>query len=497
MLPFDVGYRRGHRPRRLAGAGIGRSLSALVAALVGGLVAGVGSAAAAAETAQQRWRAPIVVTAPAPFIEVELPPAVYARAAHPDLRDLRLADAKDERVPFALLAPPTLPPAADRSRPTTLYPLPPRPAGGGAWALPVEVSIDGDRIVVRRGAGPAVAGAASSAGNAAAPGWLIDLGEPVPSEPLPRRLRLSWSGPAEFSAGYAIETSNDLRAWRPAGGGQVMALQSASGALTQPDVVLPDAAARFVRLVWADPASAPVLTSAAALAPTLATGPAANATRLTFAPVRTTSQATGNEPRGALYFDLGGDLPIVDIDLKFAAHTHVAPVRIQGRSRDDAPWRDLGSGVFYRLERSTGADESPALALRAQTRYLRLVPDERAAALNPSQTSLVVGARLASLVFAAAGEAPFHLLAGAADATAGALPLSALVPDPEAERARFGRASLGTFNEVEEVAGALDRARSQARLRPWLLWGVIVIGVVALGGLVWRLARGGAGRPSP
>ena len=461
--------------------------------------------AGAAEPAPQRWSAPIVVTEPAPFVKIELPPAVYAKAAQPDLRDLRLADANGERVPFAMLAPPALPPAAERSRPATLYPLPPRP-DGGAWALPVEVSVDGDRIVVRRGAGPAAPSASASASAATAsavasrtpPGWLIDLGEAAAREPAPRRLRLAWSGPAEFSAGYAIEVSTNLRAWRPAGGGQVMALQSATGALTQPDVSLPDAPARFVRLVWADPESAPALTGAVALSPASAPGGAADAMRLTFAPAGKTvaPPASAAEPRGALRFDLGGDLPLVDIDLKFAAQTHVAPVRIQGRSRDDAPWRDLGTGVFYRLERAAGVDESPALALRVQTRYLRLIPDERAAALDPAQTSLLVGVQLASLVFASAGQAPFRLLAGSADAAPGALPLSALVPDLAAERGRFGRASLGTFGEVEAVAGALDRAQRDARLRPWLLWGVIVIGVLALGGLVWRLTRSGTGAGS-
>lgn len=461
--------------------------SALPMILSSGLA---GGAALAAEPAPQRWSAPIAITEPAPFVKIELPPSVYAKAAQADLDDVRLVDANAERVPFALLAPPPLLPAAERSRPADLYPLPPRPAGGDL-ALPVEVRIDGDRIVVRRG-GRADAVIAPTSGDAAArspPGWLIDLGQQAAREPPLRRLRLAWSGPAEFSAAYAIETSNDLRTWRPAGGGQLMALQSQTGALSQPDVVLPEPAARFVRLVWRDPAAAPALTSAAALMRSNVSGGAADATRLTIAPTALAQPTSANEPRGALRFDLGGDLPLAAIDLKFAGQTHVAPVRIQGRSREDAAWRDLGSGVFYRLQRANGVDESPALALPVQVRHLRLIPDERAASLDPAQTSLVVDARLASLVFATTGQPPFRLLAGSADAATGALPLSALVPDLDAERARFGRASLGTFGEVAGVATALDRDRRQAELRPWLLWGVIVVGVLLLGGLVWRLAR--------
>src|SRR6185369_17383225 len=85
--------------------------------------------------------------------------------------------------------------------------------------------------------------------------------------------------PAEFSVAYAIEASDDLRDWRPAGGGQVMALAAAPSAPaspkraseaapgpTQPLVGLPPDAPRFIRLRWADPATAPVLVGAESVA---------------------------------------------------------------------------------------------------------------------------------------------------------------------------------------------------------------------------------------
>ena len=79
-----------------------------------------------------------------------------------------------------------------------------------------------------------------------------------------RSLRLAWSGPPEFSAGYQLETSDDLRQWRRVGGGQLLSLQSPSGPLTQPVVPLPERAGRFARLVWTEPATAPALPEAGA-----------------------------------------------------------------------------------------------------------------------------------------------------------------------------------------------------------------------------------------
>jgi len=466
----------------------GRALGAAIA-----LVAGGAAAIAHAEPAPYRYQAPIAIDAPAPFVQMALPVAAYGHAEQDDLRDLRLVDAKGERVPFAVLPPLATVQLSEQVREASLYPLPARPTSGGAWPSPVDVVVEGDRISVRRrgGAADTVAGARGESG-----GWLIDTGETRRGEPAPKRLALRWSGPAEFSVAYRIETSDDLRQWRPAGNGQVMALQSAGGTLAQPIVGLPESPGRFVRLAWAEPAAAPTLTGASVLVAERQRVAVDSTRELTITP---SPEPAGASPppaaaKRALHFDLGGVLPLVDVDLRFDAGTHVAPVRVQGRARADQPWRDVASGVFYRLERDGDVGNSPALALPVAVRYLRVLPDERAASLDGVAARLVVHASLASIVFPAQGEPPFRLLAGSRDAPAGALPVSAIVPQLDGERARFGRATLGAFSVDEAAARAAEQASRQARLRPWLLWGVLIVGVVGLGALVWRLARSG---PAP
>lgn len=468
------------RPERVAGCLLALALAA--------------AQAAATEPAPPRYSAPITVAGTAPFVRVAMPPSVYAHSLQADLRDLRVVDARGQRVPFAFLAPPPAQ-ASEQLRDATLYPLPPRPAGNATWPSPVDVTVDGDRITVHRsGAGAA----APSAFPGASPGWLIDLGAPRPGE-VPYRLRLAWSGPAEFSTGYTLETSDDLRNWRSGPGGQLMALQSTAGSLAQPFVVLPAATGRFLRLVWLDTSSVPVVTGATAFAPAPGVVAADLANELVFA---TSAEPVGRAgldaaARRALYFDLGGDLPLRDVDLRFAGGTQLVPARVQGRSRADEPWRDLGAAVFYRLERDGTVAESPGLALASRVRFLRIVPDERAGMPDVAKTQLVVHASLASLVFATTGEPPFRLLAGSADASEGALPLTTLVPQLEQERSRFGRGEVGAFSEEPEVARAAERAQQFARLRPWLLWSVLLVGVLALATLVWRLARDGGAPEAP
>ena len=459
------------------------------------------AAAAEADEPAYRFSAAIAVQQSAPFVRLPLPASAYGRTEQAELRDLRIVDAAGERVPFALLLPRAgTSEITEQSRATKLYPLPARPAAGQAWPAPVEVTVQGDRIRVRQ------SGSAMNKAAKNSPGWLFDLGDPRErkrDEPPAQSLRLRWSGPAEFSAGFDLETSDDLRRWRAGGAGQVLALASASGPLTQPNVPLPANAGRFVRLVWNEPGAAPALTGAAGIAAKQRSIALDAPTQLELSaspePLRKDAdEASVALAKRALHFDLGGVLPLVQLDLQLGDQpgggTRIAPVRLQARGRADEPWRDLAAYVFYRIERGGALSTSPPLVLHTTLRYLRFIADERAAPLDAAQTRLLVQAQLASLVFAAQGRAPFTLLAGSPKAPAGALTIGTLVPALDDERPRFGQATLGGWLESEAVVRQAQSQQRLAAMRPWLLWAVLLAGVAGLGFMVWRLARGVQGQ---
>ncbi|HET7525499.1 MAG TPA: DUF3999 family protein, partial [Burkholderiaceae bacterium] len=207
---------------------------------------------ARADEAAFRFSAPIAVERSAAFVQLPLPVSAYAHATQSSLQDLRIVDARGERVPFALLVPraPSVQ-SSEQQRNAPLYPLPPRPAAGGVWPSPVEIQVQGDRISVVTRTKPASAAAGARPG-----GWLIDLGERKRDDPLPQSLRVQWSGPTEFTAAFSVDTSDDLRSWRRGGHGQLMALSGSAGLLTQPLIALPSDVGRFVRVVWVDAANA-------------------------------------------------------------------------------------------------------------------------------------------------------------------------------------------------------------------------------------------------
>lgn len=442
-----------------------------------------------------RFSAPITVQQTAAFVQLPLPVSAYAHSLQSGLQDLRIIDARGERVPFTVLMPRASHlQTTEQLRDATLYALPAKPPAGGAWPSPVEVIVENGRVRVKLSgtAGLGTTGAMLPVGRP--PGWLFDLGERAPQSLSPQLLRLLWSGPTEFSASFDYEMSDDLRTWRSGGSGQLMALASAAGPLTQPNVVLPSEPGRFIRLIWTGTDAVPTLIGAKVIfrQPRSVALDAPSDLQFAPSPEPQGKRAFDEISKRALHFDLGGALPLAQINLQLAPGTHVTPARLQGRTHVDEPWRDLVHSVFYQLERGTVTSTSPPVPLQATVRYVRVIPDERAALLDTTQTRLAVQAQLAHVVFAMQGQAPFTLLAGAVNSAPSALPAATLIPDLENERARFGKATLGGWNAVAAVVRQAEAEKRQAELRPWLLWTVLLAGVAGLGFMVWRLARGAA-----
>src|SRR5512140_71036 len=439
-----------------------------------------------ADDTMYRYRAPIAIQQPAAFVLVRLPAEAYARCRFDTLGDLRVIDARGESVPFALLySRRSEVKTTDQVRDAVLYPLPPRPATDGSWTSPIELTVQGDRIDVKRRPGTHE----ERAGSLRSGGWVVDLGERKTAEPPARLVRFEWSGPAEFTAAFEFDTSDDLRSWQPGGSGHLMALASPSGALTQRDLMLPAGSGRFVRLVWAAAETAPTITRAQGLFAEKKTVELDPPVELAFSPgVPASKDAAEGAGAGTLFFDLGASLPIESLNLRVGEGTRIVPIRVEGQDRPGKDWRPLASGVFYRIDRNGVVSSSALVRVGASARYVRVIPDPRGGALDKNGTQLVVEADLANLLFAAQGQAPYSLLAGSAAPSTGPLPPDKLVPSLADERPRFGRAWLGAWRAGAGAARQAEAARRGARLRLGLLWGVLVLGVAGLAYMVWRLA---------
>ncbi|MBI2305848.1 MAG: DUF3999 family protein [Rhodocyclales bacterium] len=97
----------------------------------------------------------------------------------------------------------------------------------------------------------------------------------------------------------------------------------------------------------------------------------------------------------------------------------------------------------------------------------------------------------ATVVFLAGGTPPYTLNFGRSDATPVSQPLDRVAPGFTAgelrqlEQALPGELQSGHAAAAAESAASL--AARAARQRTYLLWGVLLLGVVILGGMAWRL----------
>ena len=93
------------------------------------------------------------------------------------------------------------------------------------------------------------------------------------------------------------------------------------------------------------------------------------------------------QARGALHFDLGGALPLVDVELRFAAGTRVAPVRLQGRKRADrALARPRQRRLLSARARRRGRRVAGAGAARRRALHARRCPTSARRRSTPATT---------------------------------------------------------------------------------------------------------------
>jgi hypothetical protein len=423
---------------------------------------------------------PLQLPAGASLARLPLSAEVLTRVQTVDLRDLRVFNAAGQPVPVAL---DRSSPEGEAPAPITLPALPiltesRAAAESGGVSLRIEDGPGGNRVV-RLDSAPADAPSGASAVLA---GALIDTGEQkIALQAM--ELDARWPEARPFT--FHLHASGDLRNWRPLG--EVTAYRGADGTVTVPARLtlngdtLPS---RYLRITW--DATAPpgaVQLNAAHLLPMPArTAPARIAVPLTL------PEGAARDPR-VLEWRLPFATPLAALDIRAEGSATLVPVRIFARQQREQPWTPLARHVVFSLTRDGQVQRSPALELnQAAWREWRVEADGSSPGFT---TPPQVTAWLAplQLVFVANGAPPFTLAAGRADAPRADLPLGSLIPDYRpGEQNRLPTASLGT---VSAVPAAIPAAVTEAPrdLQRWILWAILAVGVLALGGMAWRLTR--------
>lgn len=408
---------------------------------------------------------------------VPLDEAVYRTAHSPTLADVQPFNAQGQPLPAALAEVDAAVPATEL-RALPLFVLPEASAATtGDLELIAERDAAGRirRIETRDLArSPAATGARA---------WLVDassLRAPI------RALSLDWAGDAPVQAELRVEASEDLRDWYlldPRA--RVLDLGNGSERLQQRRIAL-DSNARYLRLVLLS-GSLPALDGVRA---ELAGPVRPNDTRWLLLDGRP-------QDRGYVY-ELPGRFPVTEVDVQ-APDNQALRWIVQSRESEDAPWvQRAGPWLAYQLGSGGAAQQSPPQLLprHSRDRYWRLIPDGGESTAMPK---LRLGYRPETLVFIAQGEPPYALAAGSARAQRAAAPLGQLVATLRQVRGPTwepAAARLGAMPEPLAGPQALQPGPVPRDWKAWLLWTLLVVGALLVGGFAISLLRGRAAPPA-
>ena len=420
-----------------------------------------------------------------PFYQLALPLAVYQGVKRADLGDLRVFNGQGEVVPYALLRAESRAEMRRTEHAAPFFPL--LAAGEGAASGDVSVTVrqTGDGTLVAVHQSPAKARA-----DTHVRGVVIDASK------LPRGVRSlrlnAGPSPVPFHA-YVIESSTDLQHWRQLkGDAQLVRLAHEGHQVVSDTAEWGSDADPYLRLLWVDPQQAPAIRSVSLGLVERLPGQPAEIWSDTLAP--SISQANTYE------YVLPGQLPLEKLRINLPQINTLTPLGIQGQSRfvsrrrhrEEVRWDTLAHTVAYRLASPQGEIRSPDVELSGRVEdHLRLVIDGRTGGVGGEPPSLQVGFVPHVLVFLARGDGPFVLTWGAESVNRGELPIATLLPGYEGiHKLTATPATLSVSGESATVPMLAGERKEDAPLSSkWILWSVMLVGLLVLGGMARTLIK--------
>jgi hypothetical protein len=401
---------------------------------------------------------------------VAIPQAVYESAAFPDLRDLRVFNGADEVVPYAFRP---IERTVEKPAPVTL-PIFPLQGPRDARSEDLDLSFDksGGKVSVR------LRSREAKAGPQVLLGYLIDAS--ALKTPL-NGIEVDWGrAAADRLVSVQLEAGDDLKHWTmlaadaPLGG-----LSHAGRRLERKAIEYRSLKAKYLRLIWTDPAQAVELKAIVGLSPEQHAQP-----ERSWKDVVATPDA--GKP-GEYLADLGGRFPLERLALQLPQENTIVPVRLLSRGKPEDRWMPVTHAVAYRLNQNGRELVSPDIAVGVNShRYWLLRVDPAAGGIGSGSLIVRAGWTPREIVFTARGTGPFRLAYGNAKAQAGSLRIDTLVPGWRTDQEP--QMSVASTGAVQKLAGEAA-ARPRADLKKWGLWAALLAGVAVLGWMAWRLSK--------
>ncbi len=405
---------------------------------------------------------------------VPVPRDVYRNVVRSDLGDLRVFNADGETVPYAIRRYTPGPEAQGKTHTrmlTKIY------GKKGQRASDVELryrrSAQGESFVVYNRIKP------RKSGNERPVFYIVATGD---IDQAISAMTLRWhTRQQSFIYNVLIEASDDLKQWRPASRDGVIAEFDYGGQMTQRgEIKLNDVKAKFLKITLSGPGEAPLLAST-----NLVEKPQQAPPEYQWLPI----VATRGEP-GEYYFDTGGRMPVEQVRLVLPEGNNLLRIRLSSRTSPEAPWRHRASSIVYQLQNDGQAFKKTEIKLyRFHERYLRLQVDQAESVLGNRLPQIEIGWVPDKIVFISRGKPPYTLAYGNREAEPAFHPIDQLLLLGNEDDKELVP-QHATAGDSYALGGAdLLTPKRELPWKKWILWAVLLLGVVLLGWMASRLMK--------
>lgn len=412
---------------------------------------------------------PIDLPSDGAFFDVRLSDEIYRYSR--SLNQLAVLDANGEPMPFYRV---TIPAPLISENRITLGLSPVYAQDDTRAASDITVRTEGERTDVT---------VARSGDEASEPEIVSFIVDARAVENAPQAIALNWRPLGQpFLMTVSIEHSERLTGWRNVGRGTVAALMIDNALVTHGQVDVRGRPGGYYRITWDRRIRDWRLENVELIV-------SESAESTTFASVDVSPVQLSEEPtdESALFFDVGGELPVTSADLVFPSTNRWANASIQWANVPGGPWRQAASRrLFYDIDYEGERVASPAIEFdRVEARYWRV---NFYPGILPGGAELRLVYPEEHLRFAANGQPPYMLVGGTLSSEAGPDPTLAAVMAALVQETR----SVPVASLAERMVLGGESALAIPREFPWktvLLWFVLLAAGVTIGWMAVRLAR--------
>lgn len=419
---------------------------------------------------------PLEVEGQEAIYQTSIPSAVYRYSQTMQLQDIQITNGHGERVPHAVIPSSLLYPEIRHNQQKSLQVF---PVQAQALNSPEQL-----RLQLQQAGQQTTLSLSQAASADARAIFLVDLGEQRINI---EKLVLDWSGELDQLIELEVLASENLLNWQTVGRGAVLKTSQSAEQLQLSEIQTSvPTSARYLQLRTAKPGQQFTLSNLTAIMVDVQQTPVASTWQTLALSDREQDKKTAST---RITFEADGRYPASLLHIGLPEDNTITRVSIYNKINEKDDWRLLTHAPVYRISKDGKTQQQPDIRISPSTaRYWQLQFHDADGGIGQQNPELALGWPTQRLLWNARGTGPFNLQLASSDIPPRQTGINHLYPNMKStDLQKIPEAPLRLdTHQIEQTPTAWETPRDN---KVWVLWGGLLLGVLALLGMVWSLVR--------